>query len=46
MPIDPDDLDRDPIRELERWLADAEAAGLPLATAFALATAGGDGSQR
>lgn len=44
MPIDPADLDPDPFVELEAWLADAEAAGLPLATAFALATAGADGN--
>src|SRR5947208_15823020 len=43
MPIDPADLDPDPVAQLEAWLADAEAAGLPLATAFALATTGTDG---
>lgn len=43
MPIDPAGLDPDPILELKRWLADAEGAGLPLSTAFALATAGSDG---
>ena len=34
-----DDLDPDPIRELARWLEDAEGAALPLPNAFALATA-------
>ena len=43
MPLDPEGLDPDPIRQLAAWLADAEAAGLPLANAFALATADGDG---
>ena len=43
MPLDPADLDPDPIRQLSSWLADAERAGLPLANAFALATADGDG---
>lgn len=44
MPIDPATLDPDPIRQLERWLAEAEAAGIPLPNAFALATADGDGA--
>ena len=39
-----DDLDPDPIRELARWLEDAEAAALPLPNAFALATADLQGS--
>lgn len=39
-----DDLDADPVRELARWLGDAEAAGLPLPNAFALATADHEGS--
>lgn len=43
MPIDPADLDPDPIRQLAAWLDEAEAAELPLANAFALATADGDG---
>jgi len=43
MPIDPANLDSDPLLQFEAWLADAEGAGLPLATAIALATAGGDG---
>lgn len=44
MPIDPAELDPDPIRQLSAWLVDAEAAGLPLPTAFALATADGHGA--
>ena len=44
MPIDPTTLDADPIRQLAAWLAEAEAAGLPLANAFALATADDQGS--
>lgn len=43
MPIDLADLDPDPIAQLRAWLADAEAAGLTLPHAFALATADGDG---
>ena len=43
MPLDLADLDPDPIRQLDAWLSDAERAGIPLANAFALATAGGDG---
>ncbi|HVM24955.1 MAG TPA: pyridoxamine 5'-phosphate oxidase [Candidatus Limnocylindrales bacterium] len=43
MPLDLADLDPDPIRQLDAWLSDAERAGVPLANAFALATAGGDG---
>ena len=43
MPIDPSTLDPDPIRTLEAWLAEAEAAGAPLPNAFALATADADG---
>jgi pyridoxamine 5'-phosphate oxidase len=43
MPFEPDDLDLDPIRQLGAWLADAEDAGIPLANAFALATADGEG---
>jgi pyridoxamine 5'-phosphate oxidase len=34
----------DPLRQLAIWLSDAEAAGVPLATAFALATADPDGT--
>ena len=43
MPLDPETLDPDPIRTLEAWLAEAADAGAPLPTAFALATADGDG---
>jgi pyridoxamine 5'-phosphate oxidase len=43
MPIDPADLDPDPVRQLAAWLADAEAAGVTLSNAFALATADGEG---
>ena len=43
MPLDVTDLDPDPIRQLEAWLTDADSAGAPLPTAFALATADGDG---
>lgn len=38
MPIDPDTLDFDPMREMERWLLEATDAGEPMPTAFALAT--------
>jgi pyridoxamine 5'-phosphate oxidase len=44
MSIDPATLDPDPLRQLDRWLADAEEAGLPLPNAFALATADADGA--
>jgi pyridoxamine 5'-phosphate oxidase len=43
MQLDPADVDPDPIRQLAAWLADAEAAAIPLANAFALATADADG---
>jgi pyridoxamine 5'-phosphate oxidase len=43
MSLDLDDLDPDPIRQLDAWLADAESARIPLANAFALATADADG---
>lgn len=43
MPIDAATLDPDPIRQLERWVADATEAGIALPNAFALATADGDG---
>jgi pyridoxamine 5'-phosphate oxidase len=43
MTLDVDGLDPDPIRQLQIWLTDAEAAGIPLANAFALATADADG---
>lgn len=38
MPIDPDALHPDPMREIERWLLEATDAGEPMPTAFALAT--------
>jgi pyridoxamine 5'-phosphate oxidase len=44
MPIDPASLDPDPIRQLAAWLAEAEASGLPLPNAFALATCDADGT--
>jgi pyridoxamine 5'-phosphate oxidase len=44
MPLDPDALDPDPLTELERWLAEAEAAGHRLPDAFALATADASGA--
>ena len=43
MPLDPRDLDPDPILQLSRWVTDAEAAAVPLPNAFALATADGEG---
>jgi pyridoxamine 5'-phosphate oxidase len=43
MPLDPASLDSDPLRQLQGWLDDAEAADVPLPNAFALATADGDG---
>jgi pyridoxamine 5'-phosphate oxidase len=43
MPLDPAAVDPDPVRQLEAWLADAEAAGIGLWNAFALATADADG---
>jgi len=43
MPIDAATLDSDPIRQLDRWVADATDAGIALPNAFALATADGDG---
>jgi pyridoxamine 5'-phosphate oxidase len=43
MPLDPAAVDPDPVRQLEAWLADAEAAGIGLWNAFALATADTDG---
>lgn len=44
MSIDPATLDADPLRQFDAWLADAETAGLPLPTAFALATADAGGA--
>lgn len=43
MPIDAATLDPDPLRQLERWIADATDAGIELPNAFALATADADG---
>jgi len=43
MQLDPTNVDPDPIRQLTAWLAEAEAAAIPLANAFALATADADG---
>ena len=42
-PLERDDLRDDPIEQLRAWLADAEAAGVPLPNAMAVATAGSDG---
>ncbi len=44
MSIDPATLDPDPFRQFDTWLAEAQAAGLPGADAFALATTGSDGA--
>jgi pyridoxamine 5'-phosphate oxidase len=44
MSIDPSTLEADPLRQFDAWLAEAETAGLPLATAFALATADAGGA--
>ena len=44
MSIDPATLDADPLRQFDAWLEEAETAGLPLPTAFALATADGGGA--
>lgn len=38
------DVDRDPIRQFERWFADALNANLPLPNAMTLATVGADGA--
>ncbi len=43
MPLDPDDLDSDPLVELADWVTEAETAGHRLPTAFALATSDADG---
>jgi pyridoxamine 5'-phosphate oxidase len=42
-PLHSGDLDPDPARQLERWRAEAEAAGEPVVEAAALATATPDG---
>jgi pyridoxamine 5'-phosphate oxidase len=44
MPIDPSDLDPDPLAQLAAWLAEAEAHGAAQPEAFALATSTADGS--
>jgi len=41
--LDPHDLNAEPLVQFTSWLADAEAAGVPLPNAMALATAGPDG---
>jgi pyridoxamine 5'-phosphate oxidase len=41
--LEPGDLGPDPIAAFRTWLADAEAAGVPLPNAMALATADADG---
>ena len=43
MPIDPANLDPDPISQLGRWVTEATDTGIALPHAFALATADGDG---
>ena len=43
-PLEQEDLDPDPLRQLERWLVDARAAGIELPEAAALATASADGA--
>ncbi len=43
-PLRAEDLDPEPIRQLRVWLAAADAAGVPLANAIALATADAAGS--
>src|SRR5262245_38458566 len=43
-PLDRADLDPDPIVQVRAWLADAEAAGVVLANAMAIATVGADGA--
>jgi pyridoxamine 5'-phosphate oxidase len=42
-PLERDDLLDDPVAQLRAWLADAEAAGVPLPNAMGLATAGAEG---
>ncbi len=43
-PLERGGLDSDPARQLERWLAEARAAGIELPEAAALATASANGS--
>lgn len=42
-PLEREDLLEDPVAQLRTWLADAEAAGVPLPNAMGLATAGAEG---
>jgi pyridoxamine 5'-phosphate oxidase len=44
VPLNEEDLGADPIAQFRRWFDEAEAAGIRLANAMALATAGVDGS--
>lgn len=44
MPLDPESLDPDPVAQLRTWITNAADAGNRMADAFALATAGADGS--
>jgi pyridoxamine 5'-phosphate oxidase len=44
LPLREQDLDPDPLRQFERWFADAGAAGVRLAEAAAVATASADGA--
>jgi len=44
MPLEIDALDPDPVEQLRRFIAEARDAGHPMAEAFALATASGDGT--
>lgn len=41
--INPEDLDPDPLRQFRAWYGEAEAAGLAMPEAMALATAAADG---
>ncbi len=43
-PLERSDLDADPIAQVRAWLADAEASGVVLPNAMALATVGPDGA--
>jgi pyridoxamine 5'-phosphate oxidase len=43
MPVDLEDLDPNPVVQLQHWLDDAVAAGLPHPTAMSLATADANG---
>lgn len=44
MLLDPATLDPDPVRQFHAWLTEATAAEVPMADAFALATADGSGA--